>query len=91
MARCQPTWRGVKETSLAKTLIQNLRGPVKCQLLVTPCVSLFLTLFAPGSSDPTGGFYLGTLSFAGPLTIVGPVWDTVTISHAVIAGVMCEE
>jgi hypothetical protein len=31
-----------------------------------------LALVALGGSDPTSGFCLGTLSFVGPLAIVGP-------------------
>jgi hypothetical protein len=42
-------------------------GPKKCQLLVTHCVALSLALVALGSSDPTSGFCLGTLSVGKPL------------------------
>jgi hypothetical protein len=66
-------------------------SPKKCQLLATSCVALSLSLFALGGSDPTVKFCLGTLSLVGPSTIVGPIWDTITISHAVVAGMMCEE
>jgi hypothetical protein len=75
MARCQPTWRSLR----------------KCQLQATLCVTLSLALFALGGSDPTGEFFLRTLSLAGPSIIMGPVWDTIVVSHAVIASVMCEE
>jgi hypothetical protein len=54
-------------------------------------VALSLAVFALGGSDPTSEFCLGTLSFAGPSTIVGHVWDMVIISRAIIAGMMREE
>jgi hypothetical protein len=42
------------------------------------------------SSDPIGGFHLRTLSVASPSAIMGPILDTVVISHDV-EGVSCEE
>jgi hypothetical protein len=66
-------------------------GPRMCYMLATLCVASSLAMVALDSSDLTGGFCLGTLSFAGPLTIVGPIWDMISVSCAVIAGVMCEE
>jgi hypothetical protein len=57
-------------------------GPRVCQLLVTLCVTLSLTLFALGDADLTSGFCLKTLSFSRPTTIVGPILDIVVISHA---------
>jgi hypothetical protein len=60
-------------------------------MLATLCVALSLALFAMGGADPTGGFCLRTLSFAGPSAIMGPVWDMIVISYAVIAGAMCED
>jgi hypothetical protein len=60
-------------------------------MLATLCVTSSLTLFALGGSYPIGGFCLGTSSFVGPLAIVGPIWDTISRSHAIAAGVMCEE
>jgi hypothetical protein len=65
--------------------------PRKCQLLATPYVALSLALFALGGSDPTNMFCLGTLSFASPSVIMGPVWDTITVSCAIVTGVMREE
>jgi hypothetical protein len=66
-------------------------GPRKCQLLATPCVALSLALFSLGGSNPSGRFCLGTMRFIGPLAIVGLVWDTVTVTRVVIAGMMCKE
>jgi hypothetical protein len=60
------------------------------QMLVTICVALSLALVALGSSDTTSGFRLGTLSVAGPSTIVGPVLDMVVVSCDV-EGTSCEE
>jgi hypothetical protein len=68
-----------------------LWGPGKCQLLATSCVALSLALFALGDSDPPSGFCFQTLSFAGPSTIMEPIWDTTSISCAVVANAMCEE
>jgi hypothetical protein len=65
-------------------------GPQVCQLLATLCVSLSLTLFAMGSGDPTGRFYLRTLSFSRPMTIMGPILDTVVVSR-VVERMICEE
>jgi hypothetical protein len=96
-ARCQPTRRGVKEPPNrdSYTKLDDVGSPQwaleKCQLLTTLCVTLSRTLFALGGTDPTGGFYLKTLSFAGPSAIMGPVWDTIDVSCAVVAGTMCEE
>jgi hypothetical protein len=55
-----------------------------CQLLATFCVTLSLTLFAQGGADPPGGFGLRTLRYSRSTTIVGPVLDTVVVSHAVV-------
>jgi hypothetical protein len=41
--------------------------PRKCQLLAMPCVTLSLTVFVLGGSDPTSRLRLGTLSFCRPL------------------------
>jgi hypothetical protein len=65
-------------------------APRKCQLLATLCVVLSLALFALGGADPTSKFCLRTLSIAGPSIIMGPIWDTLVVSHAVIAGTMYE-
>jgi hypothetical protein len=62
-----------------------------CQLLVTLYVALCLALLDLGGSDPTSVFCLRTVSFGRPLRIEGPVGDMTSISHAIIAGVMCEE
>jgi hypothetical protein len=61
-----------------------------CQLVATLCVALFLALFALGGSDPTSRVCLRTLSFAGPSTIMGPVWDTVVVPRGIVAGTKCE-
>jgi hypothetical protein len=61
-----------------------------CQLLATLCVALSLALFAQGSTDPTGGFYLQTLSYCRHTSIMGPVLDTVVVSHDVV-GASCEK
>jgi hypothetical protein len=66
-------------------------GSRMCQMLDTLCVALSLTLVALGGSDPILRFWLGTLSVRGPSAIMGPIWDTIFVSHVVIAGVMCEE
>jgi hypothetical protein len=65
-------------------------GPQMRQMLATVCVALSLALVALGSSDSTSGFHLGTLSVAGPSTIVGPVLDTVVVSCDV-ERTLCEE
>jgi hypothetical protein len=59
-------------------------------MLATLCVALSLALVALGGSDSTGEFLLGTLSIAGPSTIMGPILDMVAIAHDV-EGVSCEE
>jgi hypothetical protein len=61
------------------------------QVLATLCVALSLSLFALGGSNPTGRFYLRTMSFTGPSAIMGLVWDSVAISCVVIVGAMCKE
>jgi hypothetical protein len=85
---------GLEGNLLAGTQIQSLRvpGPLDGALesVSTLCVSLSLTLFALGSADPTGGFFLRTLSFEDPLAIMGPIWDMVAVSHAVVVGAMYE-
>jgi hypothetical protein len=57
------------------------------QLLGTLCVTSSLAL---GGADPTGGFCLRTLSCCRPTAIVGPILDTVIVSHCV-AGASCVE
>jgi hypothetical protein len=52
-------------------------------LLAIICVTLSPALFALGSTNPTGSFYLRTLSFSRPMTIMGPILDMVSISHSV--------
>jgi hypothetical protein len=59
-------------------------GSQALQLLATLYVALSLTLFAWGGADPTDGFCLRTLSCSWPTTIMGPVLDTVSISHTVV-------
>jgi hypothetical protein len=49
-----------------------------------------LILFAQGGAELTGGFCLKTLSYCGPTSIMGPILNTVVVSHDV-AGVSCEE
>jgi glucokinase len=61
-----------------------------CQLLGTLCVALALALLALDGVDLTGGFCLRTPNFSRPTAIVGPVLDTVIVSH-VVEGVVCEE
>jgi hypothetical protein len=56
----------------------------------TLCVASSLALIALGSYDSTGGFRLGTLSFARPSVIMGPVLDTVVVSRDV-EGTSCKE
>jgi hypothetical protein len=51
---------------------------------------LSLALFALDDADPSGGFCLGTLSFGRPTAIVGPILDTVVVSHEA-EGTVCEE
>jgi hypothetical protein len=65
-------------------------GPRVCQLLGTLCVALSLALLALDGVDLTGGFCLRTRNFSRPTAIVGPVLDTVIVSH-VVEGVVCEE
>jgi hypothetical protein len=65
-------------------------GSRVCQLLATLCVALSLTLFALGSADPTVGFCLRTLALGKTTAIVGPILDTVVISHTVEA-TLCKE
>jgi hypothetical protein len=76
MTRCQPTWRGVKETSRpglrykASGCRFPSEGSCVCQLLATLSVALSLALFALGGADPTNRFCLGTLSLGRPTTII---------------------
>jgi hypothetical protein len=65
-------------------------GPRVCQLLPTLCVALSLALSALGGADPTGGFFLRTLSFNRPTVIMEPVLDTVVVSR-VVEGKVCDE
>jgi hypothetical protein len=60
------------------------------QLLATLCVTLSHTLFALGGADSTDGFCHRTLSYSRSTTIVGPILDTVDVSHFVM-GTLCEE
>jgi hypothetical protein len=101
MARWQPTQRGVKESSWPGLRYKAwgcqvpLMGPQMHQLLDTLYVASSLTLFSLAGSDPTGGFWLRTLSCCRPTTIMGPVLDIVIISHDVEGaragvGVACE-
>jgi hypothetical protein len=55
------------------------------QLLATLCVTLSLALIALGSAYSTGGYCLRTLSNSRPTAIVGPILDTVVVSHAVVS------
>jgi hypothetical protein len=95
-ARCQPTRRGMKETSRPRLRYKGCghrvpsMGPQKCQLLVIPCVTLSLALFALGSADPSGGFCLRTWSCCRPTTILGSIFDMFTVSHDVGA-MSCKE
>jgi hypothetical protein len=61
-----------------------------CQLLATICVTSSLALVTLDGSDLTRESRLQTLSFGKPLSNRGPIWDMTSVSHAVIAGVMCE-
>jgi hypothetical protein len=78
------------------TQIQSLRilGPLggarMCQLLAIPCVASSLALVARGDSDLTSRLCLGTLSYRRPMTIVGPILDTFTVSDDVVV-MSCEE
>jgi hypothetical protein len=65
-------------------------GPWIRQLLTTLCVASPLALFARGGADLTAGFCLRTMSYHRPMAIVGPVLDTVAISHDVV-GTSCDE
>jgi hypothetical protein len=60
-------------------------------LLATLCLALSLALFALGGADLTSAVCLRALSFGKSTAIVGPVLDTVVISHDVIVGMVCEE
>jgi hypothetical protein len=59
-------------------------GPPVCQLVATLCVASSLALFAWGSADPAVGFCLRTLSYCRPTAIMGPILDTVVVSHNVV-------
>jgi hypothetical protein len=60
------------------------------QLLVILCVTLSLALFTLGDADLTDGFYLRTLRYSRPMTIMGPVLDIIIVSR-VIVDTSCEE
>jgi hypothetical protein len=60
------------------------------QLLVTHCVASSLALFTRGGTDPTSEFCLQTLSYCRTMTIMGPILDTVVVSHDVVVA-SCEE
>jgi hypothetical protein len=49
-------------------------GPQLHQVLATLYVTSSFALFALGSSNPIGRFWLGTLSVRSPSTIVGLFW-----------------
>jgi hypothetical protein len=78
------------------TQIQSLRmpppsiGSQMCHLVATLCVALSLALFALDVTDLTSGFCLRTLCYRKPMTIMGPVLNTVVVSH-VVEGTLCEE
>jgi hypothetical protein len=61
------------------------------QLLATLCVTSSLALVTLGGSNSAFGFRLRTMSFNRPPAIRGPVGDTTSVSHVVVAGAMCEE
>jgi hypothetical protein len=65
-------------------------GPRMRQLLATLYVTSSLTLFTWGGGDPNGEFCLRTLICCRPTAILGPILDTVVISHDV-EGTSCEE
>jgi hypothetical protein len=97
MVRCHATRTIVKETTHPRLkyracgcLVSSM-GP-----LIVPIASNPLCCFVPcsicsGDADPTSEFCLRTLSIGRPTTIVGPILDTVAVSHAIVAGTMCEE
>jgi hypothetical protein len=58
--------------------------------LATLCVALSLALFALGGSNLAVGFYLRTLSYSRPTTIVGLILDMVVVSRVVV-GTSCKE
>jgi hypothetical protein len=58
--------------------------------LATLCIALSLALFSLGGVDPTGGFCLRTLSYSRPTAIMGPILNTVVVSHTIV-GTSCEE
>jgi hypothetical protein len=68
-----------------------LMGSRVAPQLVTLCVALSLALFSLGGPDPGGWFFLRILRFGRPMAIVGPILDTVVISHAIVVGTMCVE
>jgi hypothetical protein len=69
---CQPTWRGVKETSRSGLRYEASvcrfpsMGLQMYQLIATLCAPSSLVVVALGGSNSTGGFHLGTLSFSRP-------------------------
>jgi hypothetical protein len=90
MARCQPTWRGAKETSWPGLRYEAWgchvpsMGPWVCPLLATLCVASSLALFAWGDAGLADGFCLWTQSYCRPMRIVGTILDTVAISCDVV-------
>jgi hypothetical protein len=70
---------GREENLPTGTQIQILRvsGPLDEAPESASCWQPFLSLalFALGGTDLTGGGFLRILSFVGPSTIMGPVWD----------------
>jgi hypothetical protein len=65
-------------------------APKKVPTIDHPCVASSLTLFAPGGSNPSGGFHLRTLSIGKPLGNCGPILDTIALSNDV-EDASCEE
>jgi hypothetical protein len=63
--------------------------PVR-QLLTILYIALSLALFPLGGVELIDGFCFRTLSFGRPTAIMGPILDSVAISHAV-EGMICEE
>jgi hypothetical protein len=60
------------------------------QLLATYCVASSLALFTRGGTDSAGEFCLQTLSYCRTMAIMGPILDTVVVSHDVVVA-LCKE
>jgi hypothetical protein len=65
-------------------------GSWVCLMLATLCVTSSLAQFIRGGVDQASGFCLKTLSCCRPTAIVGPILDTIIVSHDVM-GTSCEE